>query len=93
MILSPTETLPWISFYLGITLLVIGSLGVVFGPKTSKEPIMRIINLTVPTTGIALIFLSYNYTLAMLTILSVNAMFYILFIRVIIRLEEMEALN
>lgn len=93
MILSPTETLPWISFYLGIALLVIGSLGVAFGPKASEEPLIRIINLTVPTTGIALIFLSYNYTLAMLTILSVNAMFYILFIRVIIRLEEMEALN
>jgi len=93
LILSPIETLPWISFYLGIILLIIGSLGVAFGPKTSEEPIIRIINLTVPTTGIALIFLSYNYTLAMLTILSVNAMFYILVIRVIIRLGEMEALH
>jgi energy-converting hydrogenase A subunit E len=91
-LISPITTLPWISFYLGITLLVLGSLGVAFGPKTSKEPIIRIINLTVPTTGIALIFISYNYTLAMLTILSVNAMFYILVIRVIIRLEEMGAL-
>lgn len=91
--ISPTETLPWISFYLGISLLVLGSLGVVFGPKTSQEPIIRIINLSVPTTGIALIFLSYNYTLAMLTILSVNTMFSIIFIRTIIRLEEMEALN
>lgn len=90
--LSPTETLPWITFYLGITLLIIGSLGVVFGPKASKEPIIRIINLTVANNGIALIFLSYNYTLAVLTILSVNAMFDILVFRVIIRLEEMEAL-
>ena len=90
--ISTTETLPWISFYLGLILLVLGSLGVVFGPKTSNEPIIRIINLTVPSTGIALVFLSYNYTLAMLTILSVTAMFYILTIRVIIRLEEMEAL-
>ncbi|MEG3224556.1 MAG: hypothetical protein BME94_03275 [Methanobacteriales archaeon Met13] len=85
--------MPWISFYLGISLLVLGSLGVVFGPKTSQEPIIRIINLSVPTTGIALIFLSYNYTLAMLTILSVNTMISIIFIRTIIRLEEMEALN
>jgi len=91
-LISPTETLPWISFYLGIALLVLGSLGVAFGPKTSKEPIIRIINLTVPTTGIALIFLSYNYTLAMLTILSVNTMFSIIIIRAIIRLEEMGAL-
>jgi energy-converting hydrogenase A subunit E len=91
-LISPTETLPWISFYLGIALLVLGSLGVVFGPKTSKEPIIRVINLTVPTTGIALIFLSYNYTLAVLTILSVNTMFSIIIIRAIIRLEEMEAL-
>jgi energy-converting hydrogenase A subunit E len=91
-LISPTETLPWISLYLGIVLLVLGSLGVAFGPKTSKEPIIRIINLTVPTTGIALIFLSYNYTLAMLTILSVNTMFSIIIIRAIIRLEEMEAL-
>ncbi len=90
--LSPTETLPWITFYLGITLLIIGSLGVVFGPKASKEPIIRIINLTAANNGIALIFLSYNYTLAVLTILSVNAMFDILVFRVIIRLEEMEAL-
>jgi energy-converting hydrogenase A subunit E len=92
-LISPTETLPWISFYLGIALLVLGSLGVVFGPKTSKEPIIRIINLTVPTTGIALIFLSYNYTLAMLTILSVNTMFSIIIIRAVIRLEEMGALH
>lgn len=91
--ISPTETLPWISFYLGIALLILGSLGVVFGPKTSKEPIIRLINLTVPTMGIALIFLSYNYTLAMLTILSVNTMFSIIIIRAIIRLEEMGALN
>lgn len=93
MNLSPIDTLPWISFYLGIILLILGSLGVAFGPKASKEPIIRIINLTVPSTGIVLIFLSYNYTLAMLTILSVNAMFYILFIRAIIRLEEMGALH
>jgi energy-converting hydrogenase A subunit E len=85
--------LPWISFYLGIALLVLGSLGVAFGPKTSKEPIIRLINLTVPTTGIALIFLSYNYTLAVLTILSVNTMFSIIIIRAIIRLEEMGALH
>jgi len=71
---------------------LIGSLGVVFGPKASKEPIIRIINLTAANNGIALIFLSYNYTLAVLTILSVNAMFDILVFRVIIRLEEMEAL-
>jgi energy-converting hydrogenase A subunit E len=93
MMVSPTETLPWISFYLGIVLLVLGALGVAFGPKTSKEPIIRIINLTVPTTGIALIFITYNFTLAMLTILSVNTMFYIITIRAIIRLEEMEALS
>ncbi|MGZ7107594.1 MAG: DUF2107 family protein [Methanobacterium sp.] len=91
--ISPTETLPWVSFYLGITLLILGSLGVIFGPRTSKEPIIRIINLTVPNTGIALIFLSYNYTLAMLTFLSVGAMFYILTIRAILRLEEMGALD
>ena len=91
--ISPTETLPWISFYLGIALLVLGSLGVAFGPKTSQEPIIRLINLTPPTTGIALIFLSYNYTLAMLTILSVNTMFSIIIIRAILRLEEMEALH
>ena len=91
--ISPTETLPWISFYLGIALLILGSLGVAFGPKTSKQPIIRLINLTVPTTGIALIFLSYNYTLAVLTILSVNTMFSIIIIRAILRLEEMEALH
>jgi energy-converting hydrogenase A subunit E len=92
-LISPIETLPWISFYLGIVLLVIGSLGVVFGPKASQDPFIRLINLTVPNTGIALIFLSYNYTLAMLTILSVTAMFDILLIRVIIRLGEMEAIK
>ncbi|MDI9624268.1 MAG: EhaE family protein [Methanothermobacter sp.] len=87
--ISATGTLPLISFYLGLTLVLIGSLGVVFGPKTSKEPIVRIINLTVPSTGVALIFLSYNYTLAMLTFLSVNPILYIIMIRAIIRLEEM----
>lgn len=87
--ISPTETLPLISFYLGLILVLIGSLGVVFGPKTSTEPILRIINLTVPSTGVALIFLSYNYTLAMLTFLSVNPILYIIMIRAIIKLEEM----
>ncbi|HIH62649.1 MAG TPA: DUF2107 family protein [Methanobacteriales archaeon] len=87
--ISATGTLPLISFYLGLTLLLIGGLGVVFGPKTSTEPIVRIINLTVPSTGVALIFLSYNYTLAMLTFLSVNPILYIIMIRAIIRLEEM----
>ncbi|MBC7100785.1 DUF2107 family protein [Methanothermobacter tenebrarum] len=87
--ISATGTLPLISFYLGLTLLLIGGLGVVFGPKTSEEPIVRIINLTVPSTGVALIFLSYNYTLAMLTFLSVNPILYIIMIRAIIRLEEM----
>lgn len=90
--ISPTGTLPWITFYLGSALLILGALGVAFGPKTSKEPIIRIINLTVPTTGIALLFLSYNYTLAMLTILSVNVMYYIITIRAIIRLEQLGAL-
>lgn len=90
--ISPTETLPWISFYLGCALLILGALGVAFGPKTAKEPIIRIINLTVPTIGIALILLSYNYTLALLTVLSVNVMYYIITIRAIIRLEEMGAL-
>ncbi len=89
---SPIETLPLISFYLGTALLVVGSIGAVFGPKTSEEPINRIINLNVPSIGLALIFLSYNYTLAMLTFLSVNTMFYIIIFRAIIRLEEMEAL-
>ncbi|HOQ20125.1 MAG: DUF2107 family protein [Methanothermobacter tenebrarum] len=87
--ISATGTLPLISFYLGLTLVLIGGLGVVFGPKTSTEPIVRIINLTVPSTGVALIFLSYNYTLAMLTFLSVNPILYIIMIRAIIRLEEM----
>jgi len=87
--ISATETLPLISFYLGLALVLIGSLGVVFGPKTSTEPILRIINLTVPSTGVALIFLSYNYTLAMLTFLSVNPMLYIILMRAIIKLEEM----
>ncbi|BDH80098.1 MAG TPA: DUF2107 family protein [Methanothermobacter sp.] len=87
--ISATGTLPLISFYLGLTLVLIGGLGVVFGPKTSTEPIVRIINFTVPSTGVALIFLSYNYTLAMLTFLSVNPILYIIMIRAIIRLEEM----
>jgi len=87
--ISATETLPSISFYLGLALVLLGSLGVVFGPKTSTEPIIRMINLTVPFTGVALIFLSYNYTLALLTFLSVDPILNIIMIRAIIRLEEM----
>jgi energy-converting hydrogenase A subunit E len=87
--ISPTATLPLISFYLGVTLLIVGSIGVIFGPKASKDPMIRIINLTVPTIGVSLIFLTYNYTLAMLTIIAVNTMFYVIMIRTVIRLEEM----
>ena len=41
--------------YIGYTLLIIGTLGTVVGPKVDN-PLIRMLNVEVPTIGVSLIF-------------------------------------
>ncbi|HIQ39417.1 MAG TPA: DUF2107 domain-containing protein [Methanothermococcus okinawensis] len=78
------------TLYLGYFLLIFGTLGVVVGPKT-EDPLVRFLNVEIPTMGVMLIFLAYNLTLALMTYITINALIALVFIRTIIRKEELEA--
>ena len=78
------------TLYLGYFLLIFGTLGVVVGPNT-KDPLVRFLNVEIPTVGVMLIFLAYNLTLALMTYITINALIALVFIRTIIRKEELEA--
>jgi len=78
------------TLYLGYFLLIFGTLGVVVGPKT-KDPLIRFLNVEIPAVGVMLIFLAYNQTLALMTYIAINSIIALVFIRTIIRKEELEA--
>ncbi len=78
-----------LTMYCGYFMLIIGTLGAIFGPMSS-DPFKRLLNIEVPSIGVALIFLVYNETLALMTFLAVNTILMLVFIRVIIKNEEME---
>ncbi|AXI24894.1 hypothetical protein CFE53_01440 [Methanofervidicoccus sp. A16] len=78
------------TLYLGYFLLIFGTLGVVVGPNT-KDPLVRLLNVEIPAVGVMLIFLAYNLTLALMTYITINALIALVFIRTIIRKEELEA--
>lgn len=75
-------------FYIGSFLLLIGTLATLWGPGV-KDPLIRTINTEIAGTGIALIFLTFNHTLAMLTYFAATAVTTLVLLRAIIRLEEM----
>jgi energy-converting hydrogenase A subunit E len=69
--------------YIGYTLLIIGTLGAVVGPKVDN-PLIRMLNVEVPTIGVSLIFLAYDETLALMTFIAVNAVLSLVLIRAVI---------
>ncbi|WP_292461213.1 EhaE family protein [Methanothermococcus sp.] len=76
--------------YIGYFLLIIGVIGAIFGPMTN-DPLKRLLNIEVPSMGVALIFLAYNETLALMTYIAVNSVLMLVFVRAIIKNEELEA--
>ena len=78
------------TLYLGYSLLILGTLGVIIGPKT-EDPLVRFLNVEIPTVGVMLVFLAYNLTLALMTYITVNVLITLVFIRTIIKREELEA--
>ncbi|WP_421077904.1 EhaE family protein [Methanothermococcus sp. Ax23] len=79
-----------LTMYIGYFLLIIGTIGAIFGPM-SNDPLKRLLNIEVPSMGVALILLAYNETLALMTFLAVNAVLMLVFVRAIIKNEELEA--
>jgi energy-converting hydrogenase A subunit E len=77
-------------FYTGCALVILGSIGTVIGPGV-KDPIVRTLNTEIPAVGVALIFLTYNHTIALLTFVSATVIITMILLRAIVRLEEMGA--
>ena len=76
--------------YVGLALAIFGSLASVWGPGV-KDPIIRTINTEVASIGVCLILLTYNYTLALLTLIATTVVITLVLFRAIARLEEIGA--
>ncbi|ACX72337.1 MAG: DUF2107 domain-containing protein [Methanococci archaeon] len=76
--------------YLGYALLIIGTLGAILGPKV-EDPLIRFLNVEVPSIGVALIFLTYDEDLALMTFIAVNAILSLILIRALILKEKYES--
>ncbi len=76
-----------LTLYCGYILLIVGALGVIFGPG-ADDPFKRFLNMEVPALGTSLILLSYNHTLALMTFLMVNTLVMIVVVRAIIKNKE-----
>lgn len=76
--------------YLGIFLTIIGSLATAWGPGV-KDPVVRVLNTEVASIGVSLILLTYNHTLALLTLVATTVIMTLILFRAISRLEEMGA--
>ncbi len=78
-----------LSTYCGYFMIIVGTLGAIFGPMTN-DPLKRLLNMEVPSIGVALILLAYNETLALMTYIAVNTILMVVLIRAIIKNEESE---
>jgi energy-converting hydrogenase A subunit E len=76
--------------YVGLALVIFGSLATVWGPGV-KDPIIRTINTEVASVGVSLILLTYNSTLALLTLIATTIIVTLILFRAISRLEEIGA--
>ena len=76
--------------YVGLALAIFGSLTTVWGPGV-KDPIIRTINTEVASVGVSLILLTYNSTLALLTLIATTIIVTLILFRAISRLEEIGA--
>jgi len=79
-----------LTLYLGYFLLILGTIGVITGPKVN-DPLNRLLNIEVPSLGLMLIFLAYNQTLALMTYIAINSIITLVFVRTIIKNGELEA--
>lgn len=77
-------------FYFGIFLAIIGSLATAWGPGVN-DPVVRLFNTEIASIGVSLVFLCYNHTLALLTLVATTVIITLILFGVIIRLEEMGA--
>lgn len=80
----------YVYFYTGVLLVILGSIGTVIGPGV-KDPLIRTLNTEVAATGISLIFLTYNHTIALLTFIAASVIIMMILLRAIVRLEELGA--
>ena len=78
----------WI--YVGLALAIFRSIATVWGPGV-KDPIIRTINTEVASVGVSLILLTYNSTLALLTLIATTIIVTLILFRAIARLEEIGA--
>jgi len=76
--------------YTGLALAIFGSLATVWGPGV-KDPVIRTINAEVASCGVSLVLLSYNCTLALLTLITTTIITSLILFRAISRLEEIGA--
>ena len=76
--------------YVGLALAIFGSIATVWGPGV-KDPIIRTINTEVASVGVSLILLTYNSTLALLTLIATTIIVTLILFRAISRLEEIGA--
>ncbi|MCQ2976801.1 MAG: DUF2107 family protein [archaeon] len=77
-------------FYFGMVLTIFGTIATVWGPGV-KDPVIRTINTEVAGIGVSLILLTYNYTLAVLTVTATTVVCTLILFRAITRLEEIGA--
>lgn len=77
-------------FYAGLILAVFGTIASVWGPGV-KDPVVRVFNTEVAGIGVSLILLTYNYTLALLTLTATTVVCSLILLRAITRLEEIGA--
>ena len=76
--------------YVGLALAIFGSIATVWGHGV-KDPIIRTINTEVASVGVSLILLTYNSTLALLTLIATTIIVTLILFRAIARLEEIGA--
>ena len=76
--------------YVGLALAIFGSIAAVWGPGV-KDTIIRTINTEVASVGVSLILLTYNSTLALLTLIATTIIVTLILFRAISRLEEIGA--
>ncbi|MBC7114084.1 MAG: energy-converting hydrogenase subunit [Archaeoglobi archaeon] len=82
-----------ILLYLGSFLVLFGAVAVVWGPEVGKSALVRYINLEISSFGVALIFLYYFETLALLTYVAATTVITLVFIRLFIKMAEMGRLE
>ena len=76
--------------YVGLALAIFVFFFTVWGPGV-KDPIIRTINTEVASVGVSLILLTYNSTLALLTLIETTIIVTLILFRAIARLEEIGA--